>query len=71
MFILKVKGSSRWPDYVQIRDDDMTLLAFFRMGSHEKALLELNLGQEQEQILIQINNLPFGIIQRINITPHD
>lgn len=66
MYILKVKGSSRWPDYVQIRDDDMTLLAFFRMGSHQKALTDLGLLDSEKRILTLINELPFGIIKKIN-----
>ena len=30
MYIIKIKGKVKIPDYVQIRDDKFTLLAYFR-----------------------------------------
>ena len=31
MYIIKVKGVAKIPDYVQLRDDEFTLLAYFRV----------------------------------------
>jgi hypothetical protein len=29
MYIIKIKGRTKIPDYIQIRDDDFTLLGYF------------------------------------------
>ena len=38
MHILKIKGKAKIPDYIQIRDDDFTLKAYFRVDRPEKSL---------------------------------
>ena len=38
MYIIKVKGVAKIPDYVQLRDDKFTLLAYFRVDRPEKSL---------------------------------
>jgi len=65
MYILKVKGTEKIPDYVQIRNDDFTLLAYFRVDRPEKAIAKAGLGDREEEIIGIINNMPFGKIQRL------
>lgn len=66
MYILKIKGKAKIPDYVQLRDDTFTLLAYFRVDRPEKALLKCGLGHREAEIIELINEMPFGKIQKID-----
>jgi hypothetical protein len=63
MYILKVKGTEKIPDYVQLRDDKFTLLAYFRVDRPEKAITKAGLGNREAEILEIIQTMPFGKIQ--------
>lgn len=65
MYILKVKGTAKIPDYVQLRDDNFTLLAYFRVDRPEKALVKAGLGDREQEIIEYINQLSFGKIQKL------
>ncbi len=65
MFILKVKGTAKIPDYVQLRDDNFTLLAYFRVDRPEKAIAKAGLGDKEKEIIQLIAELPFGKIQKL------
>jgi hypothetical protein len=65
MYILKIKGKAKIPDYVQLRDDNFTLLAYFRVDRPEKALLKCGLGDKEQEILKVINEVPFGKVQKL------
>lgn len=65
MYILKIKGKAKIPDYVQLRDDSFTLLAYFRVDRPEKALGKLGLAERQNELIQLINNMPYGIMQKI------
>jgi len=64
MYILKVKGTEKIPDYVQLRDDNFTLLAYFRVDRPEKALVKAGLADREEEILKLITEIPFGKISK-------
>ena len=65
MYILKVKGTEKIPDYVQLRDDNFTLIAYFRVDRPEKAIQKAGLGGREGEIIKIINEMPFGKIQRL------
>lgn len=67
MYILKIKGKVKIPDYVQIRDDQFTLLAYFRADRPERALDKCGLADKQAQIEQIIENLPFGKVQKLEL----
>lgn len=67
MYIIKVKGVAKIPDYVQLRDDQFTLLAYFRVDRPEKSLEKAGLKDKMEYILKLIEELPFGQIQKLDI----
>ena len=67
MYILKVKGIAKIPDYVQLRDDKFTLLAYFRLDRPDKSLEKLGLTVKIPYIMSEINDLPFGEIKKIDI----
>lgn len=67
MYIIKVKGVAKIPDYVQLRDEEFTLLAYFRVDRPDKALDKVGLGEKAAQIMEIITDLPFGKIQKLDI----
>jgi len=67
MYILKVKGTEKIPDYVQLRDDQFTLLAYFRVDRPEKGLVKAGLAGKEEELVKLINEMPFGKVQKLEI----
>ena len=65
MYILKIKGKAKIPDYVQLRDDNFTLLAYFRVDRPEKALTKCGLSSDEEKIISIIRDMPFGKVQKL------
>ncbi len=67
MYILKVKGIAKIPDYVQLRDDKFTLLAYFRVDRPDKSLDKLGLGDKLDYIMEMVKDLPFGQMAKLEI----
>ena len=67
MYIIKVKGVAKIPDYVQLRDEHFTLLAYFRVDRPEKSLDKIGLGDKADQIMNMIKDLPFGQIIKLEL----
>ncbi len=67
MYVIKVKGVSKIPDYVQLRDEKFTLLAYFRLDRPEKALDKAGLAEHTDYIMNIIKDLPFGQILKLEI----
>ncbi|MHB1177748.1 MAG: fructose-6-phosphate aldolase [Daejeonella sp.] len=67
MYVIKVKGVAKIPDYVQLRDDKFTLLAYFRLDRPEKALDKAGLAEHTDYIMRIIKDLPFGQILELEI----
>jgi len=65
--IIKVKGVAKIPDYVQLRDDKFTLLAYFRVDRPEKSLDKVGLHDKTEYIMNVIKELPFGQILKLEL----
>ncbi|MBP3944038.1 fructose-6-phosphate aldolase [Sphingobacteriaceae bacterium WQ 2009] len=66
MYIIKVKGVAKIPDYVQLRDDSFTLLAYFRVDRPDKSLEKVGLGDKAEYIMKMVEELPFGQIKKLD-----
>ncbi|WP_420579968.1 fructose-6-phosphate aldolase [Reichenbachiella sp.] len=67
MHIIKVKGKAKIPDYIQLRDDDFVLIAYFRADRPLKKLDKYGLEGKEEELKAIIEQLPFGKIQPLNI----
>ena len=67
MYVLKIKGKARIPDYVQLRDDGFTLLAYFRTDRPEKALVKAGLEEKEKEIMDFIGGMPFGKLMKLEI----
>ena len=68
MYLFKVKGAAKIPDYVQLRDDNFTLLAYFRVDRPEKALVKAGLAQYEKKIISVINEMPFGKVLKLDLS---
>jgi len=62
LYILKIKGTSKIPDFVQIRDQEMTLIAYFRLSQIEKGLIKNGLQDDAKKIMGLLNTIPYGKI---------
>ena len=67
MYLIKVKGVAKIPDYVQLRDDSFTLLAYFRVDRPEKSLEKIGLADRAEYIMKIVNETPFGQILKLDL----
>jgi hypothetical protein len=67
LFIIKIKGKAKIPDYIQIRNENFVLIAYFRADRPLKNLKKLNLEGKEEELQKLINSLPFGKIHKLNI----
>ena len=67
MYVIKVKGVAKIPDYVQLRDSEFTLLAYFRVDRPDKSLEKIGLGDKTDYIMDIVRELPFGQIKKIEL----
>ena len=65
MYILKIEGKEKIPDYIQIRDDNYTLVGYFRADRPEKGIEQCGLLSKMEYIKTLIETIPFGILTPI------
>lgn len=67
MYIIKVKGKAKIPDYVQIRDQDFSLVAYFRTDRPLKRMDKYGLEGKDSELKNLIETLPFGKLQKLDI----
>jgi hypothetical protein len=67
MYIIKVKGKAKIPDYIQLRDDQFVLIAYFRADRPLKNLEKYGLDGKEDALINLINELPFGKLQKLEI----
>ncbi len=67
MYIIKVKGKAKIPDYIQLRDEQFVLIAYFRADRPLKKLEKYGLEGKEVALQDVINNLPFGKLQKLEI----
>jgi hypothetical protein len=65
MYIIKVKGKAKIPDYIQLRDDKFVLVAYFRADRPLKNLDRYGLEGKEEALEKLIAGLPFGKLQPV------
>jgi hypothetical protein len=67
LYIIKIKGKAKIPDYVQLRDENFTLIAYFRTDRPERALEKCGLTPHINYIFDVIKNIDFGKIQKLDL----
>ncbi|OFX26799.1 MAG: hypothetical protein A2033_05630 [Bacteroidetes bacterium GWA2_31_9] len=64
MYLIKTKGTSRIPDFVQIRDNDFILIEHCKIDSATEFLRNSNIAEKQN-IADSINKMPYGVLQKL------
>ena len=67
MYIIKVKGKAKIPDYIQIRDQNFVLVAYFRTDRSLKRMDKFGLAGKDEELKSLISKLPYGKLQKLDI----
>lgn len=67
MYIIKVKGKAKIPDYIQIRDENFVLVAYFRADRPMKNVEKFGLEGKEDQLEELIKSLPFGKLQKLEL----
>lgn len=67
VYIIKIKGKAKIPDYIQLRDDSFVLVAYFRADRELKNLEKYGLSGKEEPLARLISELPFGKLQKLEI----
>ena len=65
MYIMKIKGKAKIPDYIQIRDDNFLLLGYFRADRPLSKLGKYGLEGREEYLQGVISELPFGKLTKL------
>ena len=65
MYILKIQGSAKIPDYLQIRDADFTLIAYLRKNQILKWFQQMNMIDREKEIKAILDDLPYGKITQL------
>jgi hypothetical protein len=67
MYIIKVKGKAKIPDYIQLRDDTFVLIAYFRADRPLKNLDKYGLNGKEDDLRKIIDELEFGKLQILSV----
>ncbi len=67
MYIFKVKGKAKIPDYIQLRDEQFVLIAYFRADRPLKDLHRYGLEGREEPLAAVIADLEFGKLRKLEI----
>jgi len=67
MYIIKVKGKAKIPDYIQLRDEQFVLIAYFRADRPLKDLHRYGLAGKEEPLAAVIESLTFGKLQKLEV----
>ena len=67
MYIIKVKGKAKIPDYIQLRNEEFILVAYFRADRPLKDLHRYGLEGKETELAAVIAGLAFGKLQPLNL----
>ena len=67
MYIIKVKGKAKIPDYIQLRDDRFVLIAYFRADRPLKKLDKYGLEGKETELREIIDELPYGKLKKLTV----
>ena len=67
MYIIKIRGKGKIPDYIQFRDDNFTLIAYFRADRPLRNMDKYGLEGKEVALKGLIESLPFGKLTPLSI----
>lgn len=65
MYIIKVKGKAKIPNYIQLRDENFVLIAYFRADRPLQKLEKYGLEGKEDVLRKIIDELSFGKLQKL------
>jgi hypothetical protein len=69
MYIIKVKGKKKIPNYIQLRDENFMLIGYFsfREGRPFRSLDKFGLDGKEKELELFIKKIPFGKLQKLEL----
>ena len=67
IYILKIKGTKKIPDFVQIRDQNMSLKAYCRLDQIDIGFKKNKITENTHQLKKKINEMPYGKIYKFDL----
>ena len=67
MYIIKIKGKAKIPDYIQLRNDNMILVDYFRADRPIDKIKSYGVSSSDDKIVEYINGLEFGKLQKLGL----
>jgi len=67
LYIIKVKGKAKIPDYIQLRDEQFVLIAYFRADRPLKDLHRYGLEGQEIPLAAVIAELEFGKLRKLEL----
>jgi hypothetical protein len=68
MYIIKVKGKKKIPDYIQLRDENFVLIGYFSYKPGKPYRLEkFGLEGKEREFEEYVEKLPFGKLQKLEL----
>ncbi len=67
-YLMKVKGKAKIPDYIQLRDKDLTLIGYFRPGRKERLLKVVKDEGVAQKLQEEIDEMTeYGKLKKVEI----
>jgi len=67
-YLMKVKGKAKIPDYIQLRDKDLTLIGYFRPGRKERLLKVVKDERVAQKLQEEIDEMTeYGKLKKVEI----
>lgn len=69
MYIIKVKGKKKIPNYIQLRDENFRLIGYFsfREGRPFRNLEKFGLEGKEKELENLAYKMPFGKLQKLEL----
>jgi hypothetical protein len=67
IYLIKTKGTSIIPEFVQMRDNNFVLVSHFRVDKADNAIEKSGLGKHKDRIIEIIKELSFGVLYKVNL----
>ena len=67
MYIIKIKGKAKIPDYIQLRNDNLILVDYFRADRPIDKIKSYGVSSSDDEIVEYINGLEFGKLQKLSL----
>ncbi len=67
-YLMKVKGKAKIPDYIQLRDEQLTLIGYFRPGRKERLEKVVKNAEYAAQLQSVIDGMEaYGKMQKVEL----